>query len=428
MRVFSTRSGSIRLAAALLGSATMAAGLGFATPAVAQKAPKNGGFSPAFQAAAAPLEAKINAASAVEKQARAGDAAAKAQFDAAVAGAPALLAQVEGTAKTPQDKLVAGQMALNLGIMTNNLPMAERGARAMLASKLLDPTQTAQVQKTLAQIAQIAAGPQVDPVAQAVEAQVKANNPRGALAELRRAVAARPAGQPAPAAWLARATQLAVVNKIPDEALFWSARQVELYPTNINWLAATQTVRQFVPMDPQLALDLFRLMARSGALNNETRFVSNEYATYADMANLRGAYGEAVRVIDQGVAAGALNAGGSIGQIRRSAAAKSAGDKASLPGLERDSRAAANGIPALATADLYLGGNEPAKAEELYKLALQKGAVDKDRAYTRLGMAQFDQGKYAEARDSFTKVGGVRSTLARLWLTLVDQRSRGGAA
>ncbi|MET0337201.1 MAG: hypothetical protein ABW063_05500 [Caulobacter sp.] len=424
LKIKGRSSGALALAL-VAGLGLVGVGTG-AQPAQAQAAKKGKSpYSPAFLAVAQPLQQKLAGAQEVLKQSPANDPSTQAKLDAALVGAAGMLAQAEAAAKTPDDKLAAAQFAYTLGLLSNDLNLAQRGGKAMLASGKLDAAVSAQVQKTLGQIA---AGPQVDPVAQAVEAQVKANNPRGALAELRRAVAARPAGQPAPAAWLARATQIAVVNKIPDEALFWSARQVELYPTNVNWLAATQTVRQFVPLDPQLALDLFRLMARSGALNNETRFVSNEYATYADMANLRGAYGEAVRVIDQGVAAGALNAGGSSGQIRRSAATKSAGDKASLPGLERDSRAAANGIPALATADLYLGGNEPAKAEELYKLALQKGAVDKDRAYTRLGMAQFDQGKYAEARDSFTKVGGVRSTLARLWLTLVDQRSRGGAA
>lgn len=418
------RNGSALAIALATGAVLVGVGAG-AEQASAQNGKKaKNPYSPEFQAAAVPLQAKLDAATAAQK-AGGGGAAAKPQVDAALADAPAMLAQVEAVAKTPADKLAAGQLAYNLAILTNDMKLFERGARAMLASGALDAEGKAKVQAALTQVT---SAPQADPVATAVETQMRANNPRGALAELRKASAARPAGQPMPAAYFARATQIAVVSKIPDEALYWSTQQVQAYPSNINWLAATQTLRQFVPMDPQGSIDLFRLMSRSGALNNEPRFVGNEYLTYADLANLRGYRSEAVRVVDQGKAVNALTGSQGV-QIRGAASAKAAEERASAASEERSARAAADGIPAIAAADLYLSLGEAAKAEELYKLGLQKGGarLDKDRALTRQGIAQLDQGKLAEARDSFSKVAGSRQTLAKLWLILIDQKSAGTA-
>jgi tetratricopeptide (TPR) repeat protein len=311
--------------------------------------------------------------------------------------------------------MAAGQFTMQLGAFTNNVALVQRGAQAMLASGQLNAEQTATVRQMLQ-------GLSTDAVSIKVEEMVRANNPRGALAELRTAVANQPAGQKAPASWYARATSIAVSNNIADEALYWSARQAELYPSSQNWLAATQVVKQFAALDPQEKLDVFRLMSRSGALNNEPRFVAPEYLEYADMANLRAFYNEAVKTIDQGRASGALTQQQGA-QIRAAANARIAADRASLPGQERDARASSTGVAAVAAADVYLNFGEAAKAEELYKLALQKGGIDKDRALTRLGIAQFDQGKYAAAQDSFSKVTGQRRLpIARLWLTLVGQK------
>ena len=75
-------------------------------------------------------------------------------------------------------------------------------------------------------------------------------------------------------------------------------------------------------------------------------------------------------------------------------------------------------------ADAYLNYGDAAKAEELYTAALAKGATDKDRVYTRLGIAQVDQGKWAAAKDSFSKVAGTRNNLAKLWLIYVAPEER----
>ena len=54
----------------------------------------------------------------------------------------------------------------------------------------------------------------------------------------------------------------------------------------------------------------------------------------------------------------------------------------------------------------------------MFALALQKGGVDRDQALTRLGIAQVQQGKYAEAqgdfRASFGRPRGRRADVDRL--------------
>ena len=62
------------------------------------------------------------------------------------------------------------------------------------------------------------------------------------------------------------------------------------------------------------------------------------------------------------------------------------------------------------------------QAVELYTLALSKGGIDANIAQTRLGIASFAQGKYADADAYFAKVGGPRQTVAKLWQVLTANK------
>ena len=59
----------------------------------------------------------------------------------------------------------------------------------------------------------------------------------------------------------------------------------------------------------------------------------------------------------------------------------------------------------------------------MFKLAIEKGSVDRDEALIRLGIAQVQQGKLAEARASFEQVSGVRAPLAQLWSAYAESRA-----
>ena len=209
---------------------------------------------------------------------------------------------------------------------SNDIPMRQRGAKNMIDSGKLDPAKVAEFQYYLgnfayankdyptaqtALAAAIAGGHPADDAAELLaDSYARANDPKGGLAALRKAVDARlAAGKPVPAGWLKRANTIAYTSKLGPEAIDWAILQVQLQPSNFNWLGSSQLVRQFSGFGPQETLDLFRLMLRSGALDNEAKFVGNEYKEYVEAADPRRLPGEVVRVIDKGTAAGALSGG-----------------------------------------------------------------------------------------------------------------------
>lgn len=444
MRISSMgKKGGYRILSSVL-VAGIVLGLG-ASPAVAQKKPKaekaaKTGFSKEFSVAAQPLQAKLEAARAAKAKVDAKDPAGQAELDAALAGAPTMMAAAEAAIMNADDRLVAGQFAINLGGYTGDVAMRQRGARNMIDSGKLEAAKVPEFQYYLGSFAYgnndfataqnafaaaLAGGHPVEDAGELLaDSYAKAGNPKGGLDALRKAVdARRAAGQPVPATWLRRANTIAYNNKLGPETIDWAILQVQLQPNNFNWLGSAQLVRQFSNFGPQENLDLFRLMMRSGGLDNEPRYVTNEYKEYIEAADPRRLPGEVVKVIDKGRAAGALS-GEWVNEAYTSANGRMAADKASLGGQASSARDA-DGMAAVA--DAYLNYGNAAKAEELYAAALAKGATDKDRVLTRLGIAQVDQGKWTEAKDSFSKVAGTRNNLAKLWLTFVNQKSGGTA-
>ena len=184
------------------------------------------------------------------------------------------------------------------------------------------------------------------------------------------------------------------------------------YPTSANAGAAVQIVRELANYGAQDNLDLMRLMGRSNGY-----LESRDYVEYIQASDPRRLPGETLDVIAAGVAAGKLRAADVfVADAKTQASGRLAADKASLAGYEADARkASATETTISGAADTLLSYGKAAEAEELYKLALAKSGVDTNRALTRLGIAQYDQGKYAEAQASFAKVTGPRMALAKLW-------------
>ena len=120
---------------------------------------------------------------------------------------------------------------------------------------------------------------------------------------------------------------------------------------------------------------------------------------------------EVAEVLDAGVQAGVFASGDAVlhrGQDASSTSARRE-DRRDAPGLATEARGAANGTAAQNAGDVFLSLGSWAEAEEMYALALQKGGVDRDRTLTRLGIAQAQQGKKAEARATFEQVAGARA-------------------
>jgi hypothetical protein len=64
----------------------------------------------------------------------------------------------------------------------------------------------------------------------------------------------------------------------------------------------------------------------------------------------------------------------------------------------------------------------------MYQIALGKPGVDTARILTRLGIAQADTGRYAEAQATFAKVDGVRKPIAALWSAYAASKAKVAAA
>lgn len=440
-----------RVACALVLAGGMAA---VALPVqAAEKAPKIQ-FSPGFAKAAAALDKQLSeatknpavtAASGRIKAATtpAAKAAATAELDAALSGAKAKLDTVTSTATTSGDKLKLGEMKRIVGLLYDDIALQHQGLVLMLDSGALQPAQLGQVQfftgVTAYQTGDYAGAVRylqpaydggyrdqqglIDRVL--ADAYKRTNNPQAAAQLAARELAAAKAAGTKPSEMALRSgLQAAYDAKQAPQSYELATDLVKYYPAPTSWNTSISVVRALAKLPAQENLDLMRLMARANAM-----MARDDYVEYVQNADPRRLPGEALKVVDAGVAAGKLPAGDPfVVEARQIANGRLSADRAALASQERDARAAnANGTVISGAADAFLSYDQPAKAEELYKLALTKPGVDKARTLTRLGIAQIDGGKYAEAQQSFAQVDGIRAPIAKLWAAYAASKA-GGAA
>jgi len=414
------------LAAALAFGA--AGGVLVAAPAVAKEtkeAPPK--LSPGFMKLAAPFQTELGALQ------KAPDAA---KANALVPKWEALVA----AATTPDDKFFAGQFGIGVSQISKNNEIQGRALQLVVDSgkvtgaelgkylfymgaAKINAKDYAGAQAAFAE-AQAAGSTEPDLPALLAETYFGQNqNPQGLDALWSGIEARRAAGNPAPAEWYVRGLSIAYRGKMFDQAFRYAVGNVQAYPSKDNWGDALGLARTVGKFQAQETLDVMRLALRTGAMRE-----GGDYSEYIQAADPRRSPGEVLKVVNAGVAAGKLSAGDVfVSDAKTQATARLAADKASLPALERDARApAASAVTVMAAADTFLSYDDPAKAEALYMAALAKPGVDADRANTRLGIAQVDQGKFAEAQASFAKVGGVRKPIANLWSIYAAQKAKGG--
>lgn len=382
----------------------------------------------------------------------------RAAFDALLARKPTLspddlkaeaialvprLAALEPAVSSPVSRLVYGTWQKDLGTMAGDNALVARGLQAMLDSGMLQSNLVPPVTAMLGQMAYLAheyptairvllplvgSAQVADAVPEMVaDADAATGDPLAGLAALNTAITARQAaGATPPESWYARAAAIAHGANLPREAADWSVRQLVAFPSPLNWLRAVQTVRAAQDkLNAPDALDFARLGDRSGAFKAPSRYLAGEYGAWLQALDARKAPCEAQRVAGQGVAEGVLKADDpAVKDALDKAQASLAAAAAALPGMAAQAAADPTGKAALAAADAFLSCGDAARAEALYTMALTKGGIDADkpRALNRLGIAQFDQGRLAEAKASFAQVTGTREQAARLWTILADQR------
>lgn len=437
-----------RIALAVALSGGLATALAPAPAFAAKKEAKGGSFSKEFSAAAAELDKAVSEANnnpavkAASDKARAAQTpaartAAAAEVDAALGGADAKLAAATAAASTPFDKLKAGEIARNIGVLKNDTAAQHKGLVAMIDSGAAQPQTLGQLQ-WLAGVTAYQSGdyanaikyikPSYDSgyrdqqglIDKVLADSYKRTNNSGAALQLAQQdiQKAKAAGTKPSDGAIRTALQAAYDAKQVGPATDLSAQLVEYYPGADSWKTAFQVTRALNRLGAQENLDLMRLMARTGSLADR-----GDYIAYVQDADPRRLPGETLKIIDQGVSSGKLSAG-DVAEARGIAQGRLSADRNSLPSYEKDARSgSANFATINGAADALLSYDQPAKAEELYKLALPKAGADKDRVLTRLGIAQADQGKYADAQSTFAQVGGVRAPVAKLWTAYAKSKA-----
>lgn len=403
---------SLALAAALVSAAV-------AVPAVAKEKPAAPAATP-LQDLSKEFRA---AAQGVQKSLQAKDyAAANAALPAAAAAAT-----------KPADKYFAGLFRYQIAAGLKDDKGTTAGVQAMLDSGVAPAEQAGALNMHLGREAYFAkdyakastylgeairlgkAAPETYILA--ADVQFKQKQYPAGLAYAEQAVAAqKAAGQPVSEDWYNRGLGAAYNAKLPAETVKWSSMLVRAYPTATNWRSALVLYRDSKPLDPQITLDVYRLMRATKSIAGE-----RDYYDYAAIASERGLPGEAKAVVDLAVASDAkLATSKNLAEIRAAAVPKIAADLASLPASEKAANAAPTGKGAMNTADAYLSYGQDAKAIPLYRLALQKGGIDVDAANTRLGIALARTGDKEGARAAFATVKGVRAESAGLWTIFLD--------
>ena len=352
------------------------------------------------------------------------------------ASARAQLPAVIAAAETADDRYLAGSVTYVLGRKLSEPALERQGMELMLSSGKASPAATAEINYFLGRWAFEAkewakarghlqaahAGGYVDgnPEGLIAETYFQGGEPEGGLAYLEGLIRQLNAsGQQAPEAWLRRGLKVAVDARNVAQAEKWSAMLIGHSPTAENWLAGFQVVEILHSLDPQARLDLLRLMALTDSLGERRNFVS-----YIEAADPRIMATEVSRVLDAGMRAGVFSATDEYyAEVKRMVDERAPGEAKEAADYAAEARRANTGRPAQNAAELFLAMQSFGQAEEMFALALEKGGVDRDAVLTRLGMAQAQQGKLAEARATFGQVSGARSAVARLWTTYVESRA-----
>jgi hypothetical protein len=435
-----------RTALGLALSLGLAVGGFVSQPAQAKSSAPKVEYSANFQKAAAPIQKAISDATS-KLPSPPTDAALKAagaQVNAALGGdANAKFAEAQSAVSTPGDKLALGDMMRIYGALASdpatslrgNVMMIESGALPAdkLAKANFDAGIAAYQSKDYASAVRYLKAAKdanyqdpthyLDPVL--ADSYKRTNNPAAALQLAQQEVtAARAAGTKPSENSIRTALQAAYDAKQAGPAVDLATLLVQDYPTAASWGSAISVVRALAPMDAQATLDLMRLMDRTGSFTD-----TRDYDDYIQAADPRRFPAEVLKVISEGTAAGKLQPSNTmVAEARTQANGRLAQDKASLASYARDAKApGASEATVTGAADTLLSFGQDAQAEELYKIALTKSGVDTQRALTRLGIAQVDQGKYADAQATFAKVTGPRKVIAQLWSAYAAQKAGGGA-
>lgn len=417
------RAGSHVAIAIAMAGAVVTVGTGLETPAYAQKdkKPAKAEYSKGFVAAYKPVNDAFSASNP--------------DFAKIKGDLPAVTAAIE----TEDDRFAAGNLTYNVAVKTQDLALQRQGVDMMLKSGKVSPEQLGlfnfiggqlaynaqdfDAARAHLQAALDAGYTEGDPKALIAESYFAQNQDEQGLTYLSQEIARKQqAGEAIDKDWLSRGFAVAYNAGLGPQAAEYGAMLVDMEPSKANWGNAIGVLRIYGNYDDQGLLDLLRLSKRTDSLQNE-----RDYVDYIEAADARRLPAEVSKLVEKGVAAGVLKPGDVfVAEAKNISSGRLTQDKADLPGLAKDARAASStAATAMAAGDAFLSWDDAATAEEMYTIALGKSGVDTARVQTRLGIAQIDQGKYEEGKATLAKITGPRQPIARLWTLYADQKAGG---
>jgi tetratricopeptide (TPR) repeat protein len=348
------------------------------------------------------------------------------------AAIPAALSAAQAAAKTADDRYFIGLLQLKAAAAAKDQTGIAASLEALLASGGAAPDEMfplyfnlAQTYTTLKQYDRAAANYQkaldakpndLDAVAGLAEARASEGQSAAAIQLIQQGIKLQEAGgQKAPESWYKRAVSLAYTAKLP-QAVDLSREWVQAYPSADSWSNAVAIYRNLDRPDAEATLDLFRLLGAQNAIRTP-----GEYSLYATAAAAEGNYTEAQAIIDQGVAAHAIDPGSS--DFRDVVAAIKSNPKATDAGLAEATTLAKESLPLVHIGDRLAAMGEYAKAENAYRLALGKPGADPNLINLHLGMALARQGDKAGSAAALKAVTGPLAEVAQFWLTYLAARS-----
>ena len=183
---------------------------------------------------------------------------------------------------------------------------------------------------------------------------------------------------------------------------------------SFKWIASAYS--QQSANDPVVMIHIYRL----GALRN--LLSPDHYARYAETALDMSSPGEAVAMLEKGMAIGAIKKDDRNNRILADAKAQMERVRAALPQQEREALAIQTGEPEAKVAIGYFTLKNYAKASEAAKRGLDKGKLRRaDDLHMLLGIALVESKKSTEARNAFKAAGTANPKIrgiADLWSSM----------
>ncbi len=338
------------------------------------------------------------------------------------------LPELVAAISTEKDRLLAGQIHLQTGTNLQDPALQRAGLEMMLASGMVEPENVGRFQFFVGSLA-INAGDYAEArtaLQASWDAGYRDEDIRGLIGEsymregneaqavaylMEQARTEAAAGNPVPEAWVLRALQTAYDSDMVEAGNEAALMAVQLHPSPKNFSSALQIINGLNETTPQVQLDLLRLLRIADSLP------LREYSVmYIENADPRIMSNEVVDVLAEGLAAGQFDATDTYYvEVKNIADGRTAADQADAPELVAEAEAASDVQSALIAGDVNWSIDNFAVAESMYALAAMRDPTNAT-AKMREGMAQVQQGKYAEAAATFDSVPeGDRTMVAALW-------------